>query len=268
MHGPFGPNNSATLPPCGTVWNMKFVNTPAPSPEPESPHVPVWTPSQFKASKRTPALNDENEEFSLGETIANAVSNGVSAALAIAALVILIVMAVLHGGGVRLLVALVFGIPMLLAFLMSTLYHALPQELPKLIFKVLGHDFLFLYIAGAFTPYCVLTLGDTAAFTVLGIEWLIAVMGILIESIWLNRPKWVPIVLCVGMCGLAVTLAPALIAALAPAGWWLLVAALCCFALGLVLYLLRRVPYLWFVSHLVVLGGSVCLFLSVVLFVI
>ena len=50
--------------------------------------------------------------------------------------------------------------------------------------------------------------------------------------------------------------------------WSLLVSAAIAFAAGFVLYLFRKVPYLWFVSHLVVLGGSVCLFLSVVLFVI
>ena len=248
---------------------MDTMHTPAPSPEPDSPHVPVWTPSQFKgARKAKAAASHPLEDYSLGETIANAVSNGVGAALAIAGLVILVVMAVLHGGGTRLLAALAFGVPMLLAFLMSTLYHALPQELPRRVFKVLGHDFVFLYIAGAFTPYCVLALGDTAAMTVLGLEWLLAFAGILIESIWFGRPKWLPLVMCVGMCALGLSLAPALMGALAPAGWWLLVAAVICFAVGLVFYVFRKVPYLWFVSHLVVLAGSVCLFLSVVLFVI
>lgn len=252
---------------------MTYSNTssrrPAPSPERESPYVPRWTPSQFKGAKKAAARRShELEDYSLGEMIANAVSNGIGAALAIAALVILIVMAALHGGGVRVLAALAFGVPMLLAFLMSTLYHALPQELPKRVFKVLGHDFVFLYIAGAFTPYCVVLLGDAFALAVLGIEWTIAFAGILVESIWLSRPKWLPLALCIGMCAIGFSLAPALLAALAPAGWGLLVAAVACFLVGLVLYVFRRVPYLWFVSHLAVLAGSVCLFLSVVLFVI
>ena len=248
---------------------MNILNTPAPSPEPDSPNSPVWTPSQFKGARKAKARQSQPfEDYSLGETIANAVSAGVGVALAIAGLVILVVMAVLHGGGVRLLAALAFGVPMLLAFLMATLYHALPQELPKRVFKVLGHDFVFLYIAGAFTPYCVLVLGDTAGLTILGIEWLCAFAGILIESIWFSRPKWLPLVLCVAMCALGLTLAPSLMGALPVAGWWLLVAAVVCFAVGLVFYLFRKVPYLWFVSHLVMLAGSVCLFLSVVLFVI
>ena len=240
----------------------------APSPDPESPYSPRWMPSQFKGAREKVRAGHALEDYSLGETIANSVSNGVGAVLAVAALVILIVMSVLHGAGVHLLAALAFGIPMLLAFLMSTLYHALPGETPKRVFRVLGHDFVFLYIAGAFTPYCVLSIQSSTAMVVLGIVWLMAFVGILVESVWLSRPRWLPIAICVAMCCTGFVLAPDLYAALPAPGWWLLVAAVICFAVGLVLYVFRKVPYLWFVSHLVVLGGSICLFLSVVLYVI
>ena len=245
---------------------------PAPSPDPESPYTPRWIPSQFKGARKNARREYTIDDYSLGEVIANSVSNGVGAALAIAALVILIVRAVMHGAGVHLLVALVFGIPMVLAFLMSTLYHALQADTAKLVFRVLGHDFVLLFIAGAFTPYCVLALdsstGVTTSMVVLGIVWLMALAGVLIESIWHARPRWIPIALCACMCCMGLALVPDLYAALPGPAWWLLVAAVVCFVAGLVLYLFRRVPYLWFVSHLFVLGGSVCLFLSVVVFVI
>lgn len=247
---------------------MRIPNLPYPSPDPDSPHAPVWTPSQFKDEKPSIFKGHPIETYSLGETIANAVSNGIAAALSIAALVILVVMSVLHGGGVRLLSALAFSVPMLLAFLMSTLYHALPGETPKRVFKVLGHDFVFFYIAGAFTPYCILILGESDGMVLCSIEWTLAFAGVLIESIWLSRPRWVPLALCGVMCAVSLAYAPSLAAALPSVGWWLLVAAGICFCLGIAFYLLRKYPYLWFVSHLVVLAGSVCLFLSVALFVI
>lgn len=249
---------------------MSYENVPQPSPEPSSPHMPVWTPSQFKGAKAKVrgGRGTELEDRALGETIANAVSNGVGAVLALAALVILVVMAALHGGGVRLLVALAFAVPMLLAFLMSTLFHAIPGETPKNVFRILGHGFVFLYIAGAYTPYCVLVLADAGGLALCGAEWLLALAGIMIEVLWVRRPRWVQVALCLvmGLAGLA--FAPALAAALAPAGMGLLTAAAVCFVVGLVFYVFRKVPYLWFVSHLIVLAGSVCLFLSVVLFVI
>lgn len=247
---------------------MKIPDLPYPSPDPSSPNVPVWTPSQFKGAKSGIFKGHPLETYSLGETIANAVSNGVAAALSIAGLVILVVLATLHGAGVRILAALAFSVPMLLAFLMSTLYHALPGETPKRVFKVLGHDFVFFYIAGAVTPYCVLLLGDANGMVLCSIEWVLAFAGVLIESIWLSRPRWIPLALCGVMCVAGLAFAPAFAAALPAAGWWLLVAAVACFCLGIVFYLLRKFPYLWFVSHMIVLAGSVCLFLSVALFVI
>lgn len=248
---------------------MNMPKVPYPSPEPNSPHVPVWTPSQLKGSAKRAADRASNiEETSLGETIANAVSSGVGAALAIAGLVILIVMAVLHGGGVRLLAALAFAIPMLLAFLMATLYHAIPAETPKVVFGVLGHSFVFLYIAGAFTPYCVLLLGDTNGLVLCGVEWLLAFVGVMIEAIWIKRPRWLQIGLCLVMGCAVFTILPALAQVLAPVGLGLLIAALACFVAAFVFYLFRRVPYLLFVSHIIALAGSICLFLSVVLFVI
>lgn len=101
-----------------------------------------------------------------------------------------------------------------------------------------------------------------------GVEWLLAFVGIMVEALWVNRPRWLQIGLCIVMGCIGLPLAPALAAVLAPAGMGLLVAAAACFVAGLVFYMFRHIPYLWFVSHLLVLGGSVCLFLSVVLFVI
>lgn len=232
--------------------------------------MPVWMPSQFRgaAAKVRGGRGTELEDRALGETIASAVSTGVGAALAIAGLVILVVMAALHGGGARLLAALAFAVPMLLAFLMSTLYHAIPGETPKHVFRILGHSFVFLYIAGAYTPFCVLLLADAGGMALCGVEWLLAFAGIMVEAAWASRPRWVQIALCLVMGVAGVFLAPALAEVIAPAGMGLLIAAAACFAVGLVFYIFRKVPYLWFVSHLIVLAGSVCLFLSVVLFVV
>jgi len=96
----------------------------------------------------------------------------------------------------------------------------------------------------------------------------LAFAGILIEVLWTNRPRWVQVGLCIVMGLLTLTLAPALAAVIEPAGMILLAVAAVCFVVGLVFYVFRQVPYLWFVSHLIVLAGSICLFLSVVLFVI
>ena len=112
---------------------------------PATPH--AWTPSQFKprdlrearAHRNEPAQTSANEanrkhnvrEYTLGEEIANSISHGVGALLAIAAIPILVVKAVSHGGGILLFAALVYTLTMLLEYTMSTLYHALAVDKAK-----------------------------------------------------------------------------------------------------------------------------------------
>ena len=128
------------------------------------PHPHAWTPSQFKprdlrkarAHRHEPAETSANEanrkrnvrEYTLGEEIANSISHGVGALLAIAAIPILVVKAVSHGGGILLFAALVYTLTMLLEYTMSTLYHALAVDKAKRVFKVLDHSCIYLFIAG------------------------------------------------------------------------------------------------------------------------
>lgn len=261
---------------------METVITQYPSPEPSSPDVPVWVPSQFKpeselsdyararARKRSARLRDDyaGRPFTLGETIANSVSQGVAALMALVALVILVVVAVGHGAGLRLFAALVFAIPMVLSFVMSALYHSLQSDSAKRVFKVLDNSSTYLFIAGAFTPYCLIALGNAGGVGLCIAEWVLAVAGIVIEAVWATRPRWLHGILYALMCVLLIAFFPVLMANVAAPGFWLLVAALALFAIGMVFRWFSNVQYLRFVFHIIALIGCVCLFLSVVLFVI
>lgn len=261
---------------------MKTASTPAPSPEPGSPDLPVWMPAQFTDESELPEFvqrrrarlrarrSDDyaGRDFTLGEIVANSVSQGVAAALSIAALVILVVQAVSHGAGLHLVAALVFAISATVSFVMSTLYHAIQPDEAKRVFKVLDNSSTYLLIAGAFTPYCLITLADAHGLALLAAEWGLALAGVVIEAVWATRPRWIHGIVYGVMCVVFATAAPALVAALAPAGLWLLVAAFVAVAASLVFRWFSSVPYLRFVFHIVSFAGLVCLFLSVVLFVV
>ena len=90
-------------------------------------------------------------EYTLGEEIANSVTHGLGALLAIAAIPILVVRALDDGGGIYLFAALVYTLTMLLEYTMSTLYHAIAVDRAKRVFKVLDHSCIYLFIAGS-TP--------------------------------------------------------------------------------------------------------------------
>ena len=244
--------------------------------------MPVWMPSQFKSDselsdyarrrkeRRRARLKDDyaGREFTIGEIIANSVSQGVAAALSIAALVILIVQALGHGGGIHLVAALVFAVPMIVSFTMSTLYHALQNEQAKRVFKVLDYSSTYVLIAGAFTPYCLITLADQGGNLLLVALWALAVAGVVIEAVWATRPRWVHGAIYGIMCLAFLAYMPAIAGIIEPAGFWLLVAAFVALAASLAFRWFSSVHYLRFVFHIVVVAGLVCIFLSVVLFVI
>ena len=134
-------------------------------------------------------------EYTLGEEIANSISHGVGALLAIAAIPILVVKAVSHGGGILLFAALVYTLTMLLEYTMSTLYHALAVDKAKRVFKVLDHSCIYLFIAGSYTPFCLISLADSNGIVLCAFVWVLAVIGVACEAFWVFRPRWISAVL-------------------------------------------------------------------------
>lgn len=243
----------------------------------------VWTPSQFKPHTLSQAREHRNEpantsasadrarrnvrEYTLGEEIANSVTHGIGALLSIAAIPILVVAAVNGGGGVKLAAALVYTITMLVEYLMSTLYHAIAADRAKRVFKVLDHSGIYLFIAGTYTPYCLVTLGASGGVGLAAFVWAVSLAGIACEAFWVFRPRWVSAVLYLLLGWSVVWFLPALVANLAAPGFWLLVAGGICYTVGCIFYVLKKIPYMHSVFHLFVVAASVLMFLSVALYV-
>lgn len=227
------------------------------------PYVASRTPANARAKK--PRRNVR--EYTLGEEIANSVSHGVGAGLAVAALVLLIVRAAHDGGGVYLLSALVYGIALLCEYLMSTLYHAIAAKGAKRVFKVLDHSCIYLLIAGSYTPFCLVTLADAGGMWLGIFVWVVAIVGIACEAFWTFRPRWISAALYLLLGWSVVAFLPQLYAALPAAGFWLLAAGGVCYSVGCVFYVLKKIRYLHFVFHLFVLAGSITQFFAVYLFV-
>ena len=219
-------------------------------------------------------------EYSVGEEIGNSITHGVGAALAIAAIPILVVIAVRAGGGVKLAAALVgdgagvllaaaliYSISMLMEYLASTLYHALAIDGAKRVFKVIDHAAIYLFIAGSYTPYCLVTLSESGGVYLCAFVWALAIIGMAAEAFWTFRPRWVSVVIYLIMGWCVVGFLPALVENLAPTGLWLLVAGGVCYSIGCVFYVLKKIPFMHMVFHLWVLAGSVLQFFSILLFV-
>jgi hemolysin III len=206
----------------------------------------------------------ERRSLSLGEEIANAVSHGVGAAAAIVGTPFLVLAAARRGGAVAMAGAGVFAGTVLLLYLASTLYHALPRNRAKRVFRVLDHSAIFLLIAGTYTPFTLGILRGPWGWTLFALVWTIAVLGITLKAVGGVRYPGLSTVLYIAMGWLALIAIRPLWVRMPLAGWaWILAGGLT-YTAGIAFYALdKRVRYGHFVWHLFVLAGTACHFFAV-----
>lgn len=234
-----------------------------------------WVPSQLRSPNCSntgpeggPSKKKEVRAYKPGEEIANSVTHGIGALLAIAALPILCVHAGERGGGIFLFAALVYSVSMILEYTMSTLYHALTAPKAKKVFKVLDHSCIYLFIAGTYTPFCLITLGNVGGLWLGAFVWACALAGVAAEAFWVFRPRWVSAVLYLLIGWSIIFFIPPLVELLPTGGLILLVVGGLCYTIGCIFYVLKKIPYMHSIFHVWVLAGSVCHFLAIALYVI
>lgn len=208
--------------------------------------------------------------YTLGEEIANSVTHGIGAALAVAALVVMIVKAAMGGAHpAPLASAIVFGVALVLEYLASTLYHAIAPAGAKRVFRIIDHSCIYVLIAGSYTPFCLITLADAGGVPLCIAVWVLAVAGILFEAFMRERqPRWLTVAIYLVMGWLVVFRLPQLLELLDPVALVLLATGGVCYTIGTIFYVLKKVPYMHSVFHVWVLAGSVFQALAVILYVI
>lgn len=204
----------------------------------------------------------ERRPQSRGEEIANAVSHGVGFVLALVAAPVLVVSATRHGAA-AIVGASVFAASLAILYLASTLYHALPVSRAKRVLRVLDHVAIFLLIAGTYTPFTLGVLRGPWGWTLFGVIWGLAVLGIVLKSTLGPRHRRLSTVVYLLMGWLIVIAARPLVVHMSGAGLaWLLAGGLA-YTAGTAFYAARRLPYAHFVWHLAVMCGTVCHFVAV-----
>lgn len=199
----------------------------------------------------------------LGEEIANAISHGLGALLAVAALPLLVWQAARLGTAADVVGACVFGASLLLLYGTSALYHALPAGTAKRWFNRLDHAAIYVLIAGSYTPFTLGVLHGAWGWSLLAIVWAAAALGVAVKLLNRLRHPLISTGLYVAMGWVAVVAAAPLVQRMATAGLVWLVAGGLCYTLGALVFLLdNRLRYAHAVWHLFVLGGSVCHFFA------
>jgi hemolysin III len=200
---------------------------------------------------------------SRGEELLNSLSHGVGFALAALGLPVLIVGAVRKESPAAIVGASIFGATMVLLYVTSTVYHALPHSRLKERFRILDHAAIFLLIAGTYTPFTLGVLWGAWGWSLFGVVWGLAVIGIAMKMIGGTRFEFFSITLYVGMGWIALIACRPLLLYLPANGWIWLLAGGFAYTAGVIFYAADRLRYLHFVWHLFVLAGSSCHFVAV-----
>ena len=201
---------------------------------------------------------------SIGEEIANSVSHGVGMLAAVAAAPVLIMAAVQRGGAAGIVGASVFAATMVLLYFTSTLYHALPRNRAKQVFQILDHGAIFLLIAGTYTPFTLGVLRGTWGWTLLGLVWSLALIGIVFKVIYGTRYPRISMSLYLAMGWLAVIAVKPLWEQVSAWGLFWLVAGGIAYTVGVAFFALdERIRYSHFIWHLFVIAGTACHFIAV-----
>jgi hemolysin III len=193
-----------------------------------------------------------------GEAIANSLTHGLGALLAVAGLVVLAVAAGRRGSVAALVGCVVFGAALVLLYTSSTLYHSLGHVHARAgtVLRALDHSAIFLLIAGTYTPFTLVSLRGPWGWSLFAVVWSLAVAGIALRLALRRRPTalFVSLYLAMGWC-VVVALRP-LVAAVPPGGIALLVAGGLAYSVGVVFYLWRSLRYNHAIWHAFVLAGS------------
>ncbi|OGT30074.1 MAG: hemolysin D [Gammaproteobacteria bacterium RIFCSPHIGHO2_12_FULL_35_23] len=199
--------------------------------------------------------------------MANSITHGIGILIGIVALILMIVDAAKHHSTIGVVSGTIFGSSLILAYISSTLYHAILYPPVKQVFKIVDHSSIFLLIAGTYTPFCLITLHGSLGWTLFGIVWGIALIGIILKIFLVNRFEMLSTLLYLAMGWIAATVVVQLYHHLPFAGCMLLLAGGLAYTFGVIFFVLERIPFFHTVWHLFVLTGSLLHFFAILLYV-
>ncbi|MFA9388425.1 MAG: hemolysin III family protein [Prolixibacteraceae bacterium] len=206
-------------------------------------------------------MNTALKRRTKGDEIFNSISHGVGIALAIAATVLLVVRASLHGTVWHIVSFSIFGVGMILLYTSSTLFHGVYHPRLKHKLNKLDHSSIYILIAATYTPFTLTTLRDSGGWFIFGIIWTLALAGVIFK-VWFYTSKLrrLSTILYMVMGWVMIFAISPLIRNTPSPTIWFLLAGCISYTLSPLFYLWRSKPYLHGVFHLFVLGGTICHF--------
>jgi hemolysin III len=200
--------------------------------------------------------------YTIGEEIANSITHGIGTALSIAALVLLVVFASMAGKPWQIVSFSIYGTSLIFLYLASTLYHSFQSPKVKKVFKILDHSAIYLLIAGTYTPFLLIAMRGGWGWSLFGVVWGLAVIGIVLKAIFVFRFKVFSIILYLTM-GWLILISSGKLFSSVPASSiiWLITGGLL-YSSGVIFYIWKKLTFNHAIWHIFVLSGSICHFFA------
>ncbi len=199
----------------------------------------------------------------LGEEIANSVSHGVGLVASLVAGPFLVGAMFRRGDATMILAAGIFALTVVLLYLSSTLYHAVPESRAKRVLQVVDHSAIYLLIAGTYTPFALGILRGPWGWTLLSVVWLLAALGVALKTtkgiVWPRLSTG----LYLAMGWLALVAARPFVQEMPLPGLALIAAGGLAYTAGVAFFAAERLRYGHFVWHLFVLAGTTCHYVAI-----
>jgi hemolysin III len=203
-------------------------------------------------------------EQSRGEEIANSISHGIGLIAALVATPFLVVDAIRRGDAAYIVGVSIFAATMVLLYLASTLYHALPAGKAKQVFRIIEHSAIFLLIAGTYTPFTLGVLRGAWGWTLLGLVWGLALTGVALKAFERMSHPVISTGLYLFMGWLIVIAADPMYERVPLSGLLWLVAGGVAYSAGVAFFVAdSRLRYGHFIWHLFVMTGTACHYFAV-----
>ena len=201
------------------------------------------------------------------EEIANSLTHGLGLALSLAGLVVLVVVAALHGGVLSIVSCSVYGATLVCLYAASTVYHAVHSPRWKRVLKIVDHSSIYLLIAGTYTPFTLVALRGSWGWTLFSVVWALALGGIIFKLWFVDRfPIASTIFYLLMGWSVVIALRPLIRVVPAPALVWMLAGGLA-YSAGVIFFAMPRVRYSHAVWHGFVLAGSIFHYIAILHYV-
>ena len=208
------------------------------------------------------------KRYTLGEEIFSSVTHGIGSLLAIGGTAVLIVLAAIYSDAWSVVGCAIFGASLIVLYCMSTLYHAITNPKAKSFFRIMDHNTIFFLISGTYTPITISILRGAIGWVLFGIVWGAAVLGIVLNSIDLEKFRKPSVVCYIAMGWVIIFAIQPLLKVMNSWSLWLLVGGGVFYTVGVIFYAIKKVKYFHSIWHIFTVAGSVCHYFSILIAVI